>query len=87
MQAIQSDFCYIISMIIKADNLPDDPNLLKEMLVETQCRYEKENNLLREQINLLYAQFYGKKSEKGIADGGPRSMSLFDMPEPDRSAV
>lgn len=63
--------------------LPDDPEELKRVIIETQRRYEKENELLREQIRLLQAQLFGKKSEKGMVDSGAIQMPLFDMPEPE----
>jgi len=63
--------------------LPDDPEALKRIILETECRYEKENELLREQIRLLQAQMFGKKSEKGAVDSGAVQMALFDMPEPE----
>ncbi len=64
-------------------SLPDDPEELKRIILETERRYEKENELLREQIRLLQAQMFGKKSEKGLADSGAVQIPLFDMPEPD----
>ena len=63
--------------------LPDDPQKLKRIILETERRYEKENELLREQIRLLQAQMFGKKSEKGLADSGAVQIPLFDMPEPE----
>ncbi|MFT5728345.1 MAG: transposase [Desulforhopalus sp.] len=63
--------------------LPDDPEELKRIILETERRYEKENELLREQIRLLQAQMFGKKSEKGSADSGAVQIPLFDMPEPE----
>ncbi len=63
--------------------LPDDPKKLKRIILETERRYEKENELLREQIRLLQAQMFGKKSEKGVADSGAVQIPLFDMPEPE----
>jgi len=63
--------------------LPDDPEELKRIILETERRYEKENELLREQIRLLQAQMFGKKSEKGSADSGAVQVPLFDMPEPE----
>jgi transposase len=61
-----------------APNLPNDPLALQKLIVG----YEKENQLLREQIRLLYAQIYGKKSEKGGPSSGVQ-LPLFDMPEPE----
>lgn len=83
MWALPLPLCYVFNMISKTETLPDDPEQLKQILAETKRRYEKEIDLLREQISLLYAQFYGKKSEKGAGEGGARPMSLFDMPEPE----
>jgi transposase len=65
------------TMKATAKTLPDDPLQLQEII----ARYEKENNLLREQIRLLYARIFGKKSEKGESSG--LQLPLFDMPEPD----
>ncbi len=61
-----------------ASDLPNDPLALQKLIVG----YEKENQLLREQIRLLYAQIYGKKSEKGGPSSGVQ-LPLFDMPEPE----
>lgn len=66
--------------------LPDDPAQLKRIIIETKRRYEKENELLREQIHLLQAQMFGKKSEKGSVDSNAAQLSLFDMPEPEIEA-
>ncbi len=57
-------------MINTTSTLPDDLQELKRIIAElqsTQHRYEQENDLLREQIRLLYARIFGKKSEKGKA--------------------
>jgi transposase len=61
--------------------LPDDHALLKQMLVDFQDHHNKETDLLLEQISLLRAQLYGRKSEKGKPEG-PQPLPLFDMPEP-----
>ena len=63
--------------------LPDDPEELKRIILENERTYEKENELLREQIRLLQAQMFGKKSEKGLAHSGAVQIPLFDMPEPE----
>jgi transposase len=70
-------------MIKKAKTLPNDPEELKRIILENERRYDKENELLREQIRLLLAQMFGKKSEKGSGDSGAVQMPLFDMPEPE----
>ncbi len=69
--------------------LPDDPEELKQIILKSQAaqsRFEKENELLREQIRLLHAQMFGKKSEKGLADSSAVQIPLFDMPEPEIEA-
>jgi len=66
--------------------LPDDPEELKQIILKsqnTERRHEKEIELLREQIRLLQAQMFGKKSEKGLGDSGGVQIPLFDMPEPE----
>jgi transposase len=66
--------------------LPDDPSELKGIIAQlqgTQHRYEREIDLLHEQIRLLYARIYGKKSEKGKVDPDSVQLPLFDMPEPE----
>jgi transposase len=67
----------------QAKTLPDDPEELKRIILENERRYEKENELLREQIRLLLAQMFGKKSEKGSGDSDAIQIPLFDMPEPE----
>jgi transposase len=61
--------------------LPDDPEELKRLLRHA----EKENTLLREQIRLLYAKMFGKKSEKHTGEETNPQLPLFDMPEPDET--
>ena len=63
--------------------LPDDPAVLKQMLVESHQHFDRETSILLEQIRLLRAQLYGRKSEKVIPQDGPQPLSLFDMPEPE----
>ena len=66
-------------MTHNTSTLPDDPQELKRLL----RRAEKENDLLREQVRLLYAKLFGKKSEKGGPDPTGTQLPLFDMPEPE----
>ncbi len=77
-------------MILDVSTLPDSPDLLKEFVLDLQKElgslrkmYDKENEFLREQIRLLRAQLYGRKSEKIIPVDGPQPLPLFDMPEPE----
>jgi transposase len=69
-------------MHIKSSTLPDDSTALKGMLLDFQDHYDKETGILLEQISLLRAQLYGRKSEKHIPRDSPQ-LSLFDMPEPE----
>jgi len=69
-------------MNIEAATLPDDITLLKQMLVDFQERYKKQTDILLEEISLLRAQLYGRKSEKFKPVDGPQPLPLFDMPEP-----
>lgn len=66
-------------MLKDTTTLPDELSELKRIV----HRYERENDLLREQIRLLYARIYGKKSEKGNRDSESVQLPLFDMPEPE----
>jgi hypothetical protein len=70
-------------MVVNHSTLPDDEALLKQMLVEFQDHHNKETGILLEQISLLRAQLYGRKSEKSKSGDGPQPLSLFDMPEPE----
>lgn len=72
-------------MISNASALPDDTELLKQIIVDLQSRYDKETGLLLEQIRLLRAQLYGRKSEKGFEGSQAQPLPLFDMPEPEVS--
>ena len=70
-------------MNIKASTLPDDTALLRQMLVDFQGHHDKETAILLEEISLLRAQLYGRKSEKHGPVDGPQPLALFDMPEPE----
>lgn len=70
-------------MVIIPSTLPDDETQLKQMLIDFQEHHNKETDILLEQINLLRAQLYGRKSEKGQPGHGPQPLPLFDMPEPE----
>ena len=69
-------------MNVKATTLPDDSDLLKQMLFDFQDHHDKQTSILLEQISLLRAQLYGRKSEKFHPVDGPQPLPLFDMPEP-----
>ena len=77
-------------MISDASTLPDSPDTLKSFVLDLQGEivtlremYDKETSILLEQIRLLRAQLYGRKSEKIIPEDGPQPLPLFDMPEPE----
>ncbi|NOZ66655.1 MAG: IS66 family transposase [Alphaproteobacteria bacterium] len=71
-------------MNIDVAELPDDSVLLKQKLVEFQILYEKEMGIMLEQIRLLRAQLFGRKSEKRRPDkDAPQPLFLFDVPEPE----
>ena len=69
-------------MNITAEKLPENVQVLKQMLLDSQERFDKETGILLEQIRLLRQQLYGKKSEK-MPVGSPQTLPLFDLPEPD----
>lgn len=66
---------------IHSPALPGDPLELKEIIVKLKDHYEKEIDLLREQVRLLYARIFGKKAGRVAAAG--IQLPLFDMPEPE----
>ena len=63
----------LTGMTIKASTLPDDSKTLKGMLLDFQDHYDKQTGILLEQISLLRAQLYGRKSEKHIPGDSPQS--------------
>ncbi len=68
-------------MKFDVDTLPDDSTVLKEMLVESQARFDRETSILLEQIRHLRAQLFGRKSEKLPRESNVELLPLFDMPE------
>ncbi len=54
----------IIGMTPAIDQLPDDIKALKEIIIEGFTLRDQENALLKEQIKLLQAMLYGRKTEK-----------------------
>ena len=86
-------WCMIYIMTFSLDTLPDSTDALKGMIVQLQAEFaaqaaelravfSKEYGILLEQISLLRAQLYGRKSEKTISADGSVQLPLFDMPEP-----
>ena len=57
-------------MNIKATTLPDDTALLKQIVIDIQEHHNKQTGILLEEISLLRAQLYGRKSEKFKQRGG-----------------
>ena len=64
-------------MVSNAFTLPDNIEDLREIT----HRYEVENNILREQVRLLRAQLYGRKTEKRRAFEDSTQALLFDEAE------
>ena len=70
--------------------LPDTPDALKEIvsdlhqeIADLRNLYDKETGILREQIQYLRDQLFGRRSEKSIPVDGPQPLPLFDLPEPE----
>ena len=59
-------------MDIKDSTLLDDSTAFKGMLLDFQDHYDKQTGILLEQISLLRAQLYGRKSEKHILGDSPQ---------------
>ena len=75
-------------------NLPNDVAHLKSVIVDLHrgyeqqiAAYEKHIDILMEQIHLLRAQLYGRKSEKIRSEHQDTTPFLFDMPEPEEVPV
>lgn len=74
-------------MISLPDDLPDDPVLLKQMLLEGLNRQEEvvqsyQTHIvdLKEQIKLLRDRLFGRKSEQTAEPNTPQ-LALFNEPE------
>ncbi len=64
-------------MVSIASTLPDAIEEFKEIT----HRYEVEDNILREQVRLLRAQLFGRKTENGCAVQDNTQALLFDEAE------
>jgi hypothetical protein len=74
-------------MISLPDDLPDDPVLLKQLLLEALSRQEEVAQAyqthivdLKEQIKLLRVRLFGRKSEQTVESNTPQ-LALFNEPE------
>jgi transposase len=74
-------------MISLPDDLPDDPVLLKQLLLEALSRQEEvalayQTHIvdLKEQIKLLRDRLFGRKSEQTVEPNTPQ-LALFNEPE------
>ena len=70
-------------MISVPDDLPDDPVLLKQMLVQmlSERQVDKDQIVdLKEQIKLWRERFFGRKSEQTVDPQTPQ-LVLFNEPE------
>ncbi len=81
-------------MNLELSQLPDDAGKLKAVIVDLQHKldelkadFEKETSILIEQIRLLRAQLYGRKTEKIPLEHSDTTLPLFDMPEPEELPV
>jgi len=79
-------------MHLDLSQLPDDTGKLKAVIVDLQRNYEqlradydRETTIFIEQIRLLRAQLYGRKTEKVRIGHQYATLPLFDMPEPEES--
>lgn len=64
-------------MVPVRESLPDDVCALKTTVIE----YAAENELLHEQVRLLRAQLYGRKSERMVSED-LQQLPLFPLPAP-----
>jgi transposase len=74
-------------MTFMPDDLPDDPVLLKQMLLEAFSRqqevaqsYQTHIVDLKEQVKLLRNRLFGRKSEQTVEPNTPQ-LALFNEPE------
>ena len=74
-------------MNLMPEDLPDDPVLLKQMLLEALSRqqvtaeaYQTHIVDLKEQIKLLRDRLFGRKSEQTVEPNTPQ-LALFNEPE------
>lgn len=66
-------------MPISTTALPDDPELLKAMVLEQRVHYEQQIAQLKEQLQLLFHKRFGASSEKS----SPDQLGLFNEAEQD----
>jgi transposase len=78
----------VTGMNTDVSSLPNTPDALKEIIVDLHGQivglrdvYDKETDILLEQIRHLRAQLFGRTSEKIKHEGDPQPLPLFDMPE------
>ncbi len=74
---------YNLSMNLMPDELPDDPVLLKQMLVQMLSERQVDKGQiidLKEQITLLRQRLFGRKSEQTVDPQTPQ-LALFNEPE------
>ena len=78
-------FWYNPSMDIAKKKLPEDPLLLKEIILSLETEKEKltqKTEFLQEQNNLLLARLFGRSSEKqSKSDPRQLQLNLFDEAE------
>jgi len=73
----------IIGMTPAIDQLPDDVKTLKEIIIKGFTQRDQENALLKEQLRLLQAILYGRKTEKRLPATDDHQLLLnFDDEQP-----
>ncbi len=69
------------------ENLPNDPQLLKEIIVEGFLQRDEEISLLKEQLEVLRHMLFGRKSEKQESEKGCTQLTLDFGDKEDNSEV
>lgn len=72
-------------MVLDVQTLENEIDILNQQIVsssEKEQQLENENELLREQIRLLQAKLFGRKSEKVLSSNGVVQLPLFEFTAP-----
>ncbi len=70
-------------MILAPDTLPNDPELLKQMLLEAMDKRQSDQHtiqVLQEQVTLLRQRLFGRKSEQSVDPQSPQ-LAMFNEAE------
>ncbi len=74
---ITNSYAIILPMIAEVETLPEDIVLLKEIIVTQRREYESYVHILEEQVRLLKAKVFGRKSDK-LSESSGEQLQLFD---------